>query len=283
MSKYVLITLTSVGSSNGNSFNLFSDVDNYATPFESNVLKSALLTGYTSLVVPDSTTKIKVQSVTGGCGLQPENGISIQAMTPTPTPTNTVTPTVTPTVTQTTTVTPTSTITSTPTVTPTNTITPTVTPTNTITPTITSSVTPTILPPTPITLQFRYIGSSTINNNKEITNISFVLNGVTYTDSNLTFISTANRTNTVGTPTLNSGSYIISDIKRRACKSTNAGFIVGYEVNIYNGATLLWASGNGGNVTLPICPGYTEQSVTSSSVTINSNNTIIVEWIDTFN
>ena len=90
MSKYVLITLTSVGSSNGNSFNLFSDVDNYATPFESNVLKSALLTGYTSLVVPDSTTKIKVQSVLGGCGLQPDNGISIQGMTPTPTPTTTV-------------------------------------------------------------------------------------------------------------------------------------------------------------------------------------------------
>ena len=126
MSKYVLITLTSVGSSNGNSFNLFSDVDNYATPFESNVLKSALLTGYTSYIVPDFTTKIKVQSVLGGCGLQPLSGITIAG--PTPTPTSTVTPTVT----------------STPTVTPT--VTPTITPTNTITPTVTSTVTPTVTP-----------------------------------------------------------------------------------------------------------------------------------------
>lgn len=173
MSKYVLITLTSVGSSNGNSFNLFSDVDNYAAPFESNVLKSALLTGYTSYVVPDNTLKIKVQSVLGGCGLQPQNGISIQAMTPTPTstvtptitPTNTVTPTVTvtstttvtPTVTPTNTITPTvtSTPTLTPTITPTKTITPTVTstptvtPTNTVTPTVTITPTSTLLPPSP--------------------------------------------------------------------------------------------------------------------------------------
>ena len=153
MSKNVLITLTSVGSSNGNTFNLFSDVDNYATPFESNVLKSALLTGYTSYVVPDNTLKIKVQSVLGGCGLQPLDGITIAA--PTPTPTSTVTPTVTSTPTVTPTVTVTSTTTVTPTVTPTNTITPTVTstptltptntitPTNTVTPTVTTTVTPT--------------------------------------------------------------------------------------------------------------------------------------------
>jgi hypothetical protein len=144
MSKFVLITLTSVGSSNGNSFNLFSDVDNYAAPFESNVLKSALLTGYTSYIVPDFTTKIKVQSVLGGCGLQPVSGITIAG--PTPTPTSTVTPTVT----STPTVTPTVTVTSTPTVTPTNTITPTFTPTNTLTPTVTPTNTVTPTRPAPI-------------------------------------------------------------------------------------------------------------------------------------
>lgn len=62
----VLITLSSAGASTGPTFNLYSDVDTYATPFETGVAKSALLAGYTSTVVPNAATMIRVQSV-GAC------------------------------------------------------------------------------------------------------------------------------------------------------------------------------------------------------------------------
>jgi hypothetical protein len=62
----VLITLSTAGASTGPTFNLYSDVDTYATPFETGVAKSALLAGYTSTVVPNAATMIRVQSV-GTC------------------------------------------------------------------------------------------------------------------------------------------------------------------------------------------------------------------------
>jgi len=64
MAKSVLITLTTAGTSTGN-FELFSDVDGYVTPFETGVSRSALLAGYTSVLVPNAATIIRVQSDTG--------------------------------------------------------------------------------------------------------------------------------------------------------------------------------------------------------------------------
>jgi hypothetical protein len=61
----VLITLTTAGSSTG-SFSLYSNVDSYSTPFETGVAKSSLLAGYTSTVVPNGTTIVRVMS-TGTC------------------------------------------------------------------------------------------------------------------------------------------------------------------------------------------------------------------------
>jgi hypothetical protein len=61
----VLITLTTAGSSTG-SFSLYSNVDSYSTPFETGVAKSSLLAGYTSVLVPTSTTTVRVMS-TGTC------------------------------------------------------------------------------------------------------------------------------------------------------------------------------------------------------------------------
>jgi hypothetical protein len=61
----VLIVLTTAGTNTG-PFNLFSNVDGYVTAFESGVAKSALLAGYTSSLVPNGTTTIRVQSV-GSC------------------------------------------------------------------------------------------------------------------------------------------------------------------------------------------------------------------------
>ena len=61
----VTITLTVAGADTG-PFNLYSDVDGYVSPFETGVLKTALTSGYTSSLVPDGTTIIKILS-TGIC------------------------------------------------------------------------------------------------------------------------------------------------------------------------------------------------------------------------
>lgn len=57
----VLITLTVAGTDTG-PFNLYSDVDGYLVPFETNVPKASLIIGYVSSLVPNGTTVIRVQS-----------------------------------------------------------------------------------------------------------------------------------------------------------------------------------------------------------------------------
>ena len=61
----VLITLTTAGADSG-PFNLYSNIDGYASAFEIGVSKSALLAGYPSALVPDYTTIIRIVS-TGDC------------------------------------------------------------------------------------------------------------------------------------------------------------------------------------------------------------------------
>lgn len=63
----VLIYLTTAGAGTG-PFNLYSNVDGYVTPFETGVPKVSLTTlpGYTTALVPNGTTTIRVQS-TGSC------------------------------------------------------------------------------------------------------------------------------------------------------------------------------------------------------------------------
>jgi hypothetical protein len=63
----VLILLTTAGAGTG-PFNLYSNVDGYVTPFETGVAKASLTTppGYTSALVPNGTTTVRVQS-TGAC------------------------------------------------------------------------------------------------------------------------------------------------------------------------------------------------------------------------
>lgn len=62
----VLITLTTAGSDVGPLFDLFSNTDGYSVAFETGVSTSALLAGYTSNLVPDGTTIIRVKSY-GAC------------------------------------------------------------------------------------------------------------------------------------------------------------------------------------------------------------------------
>ena len=57
----VLITLTIAGSDTG-PFDLYSDVDGFVVPFENNVPKASLVSGYTSSLVPNGTIVIRVKS-----------------------------------------------------------------------------------------------------------------------------------------------------------------------------------------------------------------------------
>ncbi len=57
----VLITLTALGE-DLNNFELFSDVDSYVTPFESNLSREQLLAGYTTDLSPVGTIIIRVKS-----------------------------------------------------------------------------------------------------------------------------------------------------------------------------------------------------------------------------
>jgi hypothetical protein len=61
----VLITLTTAGTDTG-PFNLYSNVDGYVSAFETGVSKAALQAGYSSALVPNGTTTIRIKS-TGTC------------------------------------------------------------------------------------------------------------------------------------------------------------------------------------------------------------------------
>lgn len=80
----VTITLTTAGADTG-PFNLYSDVDGYISAFETGVAKASLLAGYTSYVVPNGTTIVRVMS-NGTC----TNYINIPVF-PCPTTTTTTT------------------------------------------------------------------------------------------------------------------------------------------------------------------------------------------------
>lgn len=136
-----LITLTQLGSEAG-PFDLFSDVDNYVVPFETNIPSSAFVTGFLSENTPNGTQYVKLKSY-GDC----VNSIIVQIQgLPSPSVTPSNTPSVTPTISQTPSSTPSESPTNTPTVTNTPSVTPTfgLTPSPTITSTITS--TPSITP-----------------------------------------------------------------------------------------------------------------------------------------
>jgi hypothetical protein len=58
----ILLTLTDAGADTG-PFNLYSNVDGYIAAFETNVPKSSLLAGYTTVNAPNGTTTVRVQSM----------------------------------------------------------------------------------------------------------------------------------------------------------------------------------------------------------------------------
>ena len=132
MSKCVLITLT-LSTSDTDNFDLWADSGGTGTPnmiFETGISRSALISGYTSTMVPDTATIIRAKSNAGCTNYidEPLCGFGAMAVL---SPCPSVTPSITPTIS----VTPTSTPAVSPSVTPTR--------TPSVTPTRTPSVTPT--------------------------------------------------------------------------------------------------------------------------------------------
>lgn len=62
----VFITLTTAGADSG-PFNLYSDLDGFVTPFEVGVPKVDLEAGYSSILVPDFTSVVRVKSTAQYC------------------------------------------------------------------------------------------------------------------------------------------------------------------------------------------------------------------------
>mgnify|MGYP006921363393 CR=1 FL=1 len=88
----VLITLSVAGSDTG-PFNLYSNLDGYTSAFETGVPKASLVAGYSSALVPDYTTTIRLLS-TGTCKNFIDVIVSTTTTTTTATPTTTTTTTV---------------------------------------------------------------------------------------------------------------------------------------------------------------------------------------------
>jgi hypothetical protein len=58
-----LITITGIGADAGPTFDLYTNVDGFVTPFETGVPRASLEAGYSSSVVPDATNTIRIKSV----------------------------------------------------------------------------------------------------------------------------------------------------------------------------------------------------------------------------
>jgi hypothetical protein len=145
MPKSVTIQLLTAGADTG-PFNLLSDADNYNTPFEVNVPKSSLISGYTTDLVPDIATIIRVQSISELCS----NYVDLNYPTTTTTTTTSTTTTTTAAPTTTTTTSTTTTTTTAPTTT-TTTAAPTTTTTTTTEAPTTTTTTTTVAPTTTTT------------------------------------------------------------------------------------------------------------------------------------
>jgi len=189
MAKSVIIKLTTAGTSVG-PFNMLSDADSYATPFEFNISRATLVTGYTSSLVPNAATIIRALS-SGSCTNYVDLTINVPTTTTTTTTTTTAAPTTTSTTTTTTTAAPTTTTSTTtttttaaPTTTSTTTTTTTAAPTTTSTttttttaaPTTTTSTTTTTTTNIPYTQSF-YTGSSLLTACAETNPVDLYYNG----------------------------------------------------------------------------------------------------------
>jgi len=63
----ILVTLTSIGVDQGTLFDLYSNVDEFITPFETNISDVNLLAGYTTSLAPDGTVTIRIVNQSDKC------------------------------------------------------------------------------------------------------------------------------------------------------------------------------------------------------------------------
>jgi len=94
MPKTATILLTTAGLDTG-PFDLLSDVDSYITPFETNIPKSSLISGYTTNLVPDAATIVRVESTSALCTNYIDLNYPTTTTTTTAIPTTTTTTTTT--------------------------------------------------------------------------------------------------------------------------------------------------------------------------------------------
>jgi len=80
---YTAIIQLTVAGTNTGPFDLYSDADNYFSPFETGISRASILAGYVSVLVPNNTTVIKVQSL-GECNNY--ININVDGLLPTPVP-----------------------------------------------------------------------------------------------------------------------------------------------------------------------------------------------------
>jgi len=83
----VFLQLTSAGTNTG-PFSLYSDVDGYTVPFQTNISRNQLLLGFMSTLVPTSTTIVRIQS-TGDCVQYVDINVEPKAITTTTTSSST--------------------------------------------------------------------------------------------------------------------------------------------------------------------------------------------------
>lgn len=83
----IIVKLTTAGVNIGPTFDLYSNVNNYATAFVTNVSKTSLLSGYYTNLAPTNTTSVRVKSM----GIDCTNFVTV-TVTPTTTTTTTAFP-----------------------------------------------------------------------------------------------------------------------------------------------------------------------------------------------
>jgi hypothetical protein len=161
------------------------------------------------------------------------------------------------------------------------------TPTPTKTPTPTPSITPTLTPtptqtPVPATLYYRYIASGVSGTPlKRVSNMGFSWGGTSYLRSNTTFGTSANSIDNVGS-TFYFGSEPIFNVTRSLCRdSGTTQRLDRWDVNVYVNSILVYQSINDiANPVIPICSSQDNKSKTTTNITINPGDVVIVEFRD---
>lgn len=244
-----LITLVLPIGGDAGPFNLYSNVGGYAIPFETNVSASALQAGYTTSLVPDGTTIIRVTSV-GVCTNSIDITVGLIPTTTTTSSSSSSTSTTTSTAVPTTTTTSSSTSSSTSTSTSTTTVAPTTTSTTTITcicVTLDIQVGPIDVAASPVDVEYiDCAGTPTIRSNDIVGEFTVCAQSGTVpliyrqdftpiVDSSVTV--TSNCCNSVPTTTTTT-TAAVQNINYRVTACPNAGIYAGFSYNFpKNGTT----------------------------------------------